>query len=404
MGHPDVIADTITNSILISMLNSANNPASVRAGVEVFNAWRNGITHIAVGGEIKSDIITSVDKYSDEQLKNDVVKSLQKIGYLTDFYSQKFKPNEAVNLQQLEIHNFLNLQANYIAQATDKVATGDQGIYWGYASNQTPTFEDTQLYLAKQINKLLYEMALKSPYYGIDIKTQAEIKFENEIPVEITKIVVAIPLSGINCDDKFFKNFREQLKEIIVNFIKNNSCLNKLRADKIDFYINATGLKEDNAGWVGEHGNIADSGLTGRKLAVHTTGGHRLGGGALSKDATKSDVSVNLFCRYLAKNIVNYHKDLTSAEIGLSTAIGLTGLFEPEIHLTSNTLNQEQLQQLENDLTVKIKQLPEFLDYKTLITNLAHFGTKKPPFVQSSYSIFGDEAEDNEYEKLNLKI
>ena len=124
----------------------------------------------------------------------------------------------------------------------------------------------------------------------------------------------------------------------------------------------------------------------------------------MSKDATKSDVSVNLFCRYLAKNIVNCHKDLTSAEIGLSTAIGLTGLFEPEIHLTSNTLNQEQLQQLENDLTVKIKQLPEFLDYKTLITNLAHFGTKKPPFIQSSYSIFGDEAEDNEYEKLNLKI
>ena len=90
MGHHDVIADTITNSILISMLTSANNPASVRAGVEVFNAWRNGITHIAVGGEIKSDIITSVDKYSDEQLKNDVVKSLQKIGYLTDFYSIMF--------------------------------------------------------------------------------------------------------------------------------------------------------------------------------------------------------------------------------------------------------------------------------------------------------------------------
>ncbi|MDR0423668.1 MAG: methionine adenosyltransferase domain-containing protein [Rickettsiales bacterium] len=383
VGHPDRIADSISNGVLLHLLQTAKNPKSVRGGIEVQNAWRDGITYFSIAGELKSDVYNQTNRINDETLHKIVEDSLNFIGYDTTEYRKKFTKDEAVQIEYSKINNYLNIQAAHIALATDKVRTGDQGIYWGYAINESPTFESLPLFVAKKINKAIYEFALKSESYGVDIKTQATFKYLNGKATELTHIVLAVPTSTINPVEN---DYRKELKQIILDELKKILPIN-IKYDNIIWYVNSTG------DWTGTHGSIADCGTTGRKLAVLSTGGHRLGGGNMqAKDATKSDVSANLYARYLAKNIVG--ADLaTSAEIGLATSIGLDHLFGLEIHLENPKIDVDKIQKY-------IESTEEYNNYEKLIEKVGRFGRRELPCPNSSVGVFGDEK--LEFEKLDL--
>ncbi|GMO61527.1 MAG: methionine adenosyltransferase [Rickettsiales bacterium] len=385
VGHPDRIADSISNGVLLHLLKTAKDPRSVRGGLEVQNAWRDGITYFSIGGELKSDVYNEQNRISDETLKEIIADSLHFIGYDTPEYKTKFTKDEAVQIEYVKINNYLNIQASHIALATDKVRTGDQGIYWGYAVNESKTYESLPLYIAKQINREIYNFALKSANYGIDIKTQSTFRYVDGKPVELTHLVLAIPTSVIN---PVGSNYRDELKDLIKGFLKTYLPAN-IKYDNIVWHINSTG------DWTGTHGSIADCGTTGRKLAVVSTGGHRLGGGNMqAKDATKSDVSANLYARYVAKNIVAAGL-ADSAEVGLATSIGLDHLFGLEIHLVGakNAGLTEKIQKY-------IESREEYNNYEALIEKVGAFGQRELPAPNSAVGVFGDEKLS--FEKLDL--
>ncbi|MDR3290064.1 MAG: methionine adenosyltransferase domain-containing protein [Rickettsiales bacterium] len=389
VGHPDRIADSVSNGVLLHLLQTAKDPRSVRGGIEVQNAWTKGITYFSIAGELKSDVYNEQNRVSNEVLYKIVEDSLHFIGYDTSEYRAKFTKDEAVQKEYVKVNNYLNIQASHIALATDKVRTGDQGIYWGYAVNESSTYESLPLFTAKRINGEVYNFALKSKSYGIDIKTQATFKYINDKPVELTHFVLALPTSTINPVNA---NYRDELIEFVKNNLKKILPAN-IKYDNIKWYINSTG------DWTGTHGSIADAGTTGRKLSVVSTGGHRLGGGNMqAKDATKSDVSANLYARYLAKNIVK-SGFADSAEVGLATSIGLNHLFGLEIHLLKNGKEDNILA---NKIAEYIKKTPEYNNYQTLIEKVGAFGTRELPAPNSVVGVFGDEK--LAFEKLDFAI
>ena len=271
-GHPDKFCDQIADAILDAHL--AHDPAA-RVAVEVFATEGKMI----IGGEVTSQAEVDCGEV--------VAEVINRTGYNIRDLSDDPKG-------ELKLEIRLHKQSPDIAAAVDKkqsIGAGDQGIMVGYATDETHECMPLPVILAHRICRRLDELKPRCPWMGADGKAQVTVAYENDKPVAITALVISLQ-HGAEIDRKSIKRFIG--KEVLSRVIPNDL----LKADTI-ILINPSG-----AFVLG--GPAADTGLTGRKLAVDQYGPvAHIGGGALSgKDATKVDRSGAYAARWVAKNIV----------------------------------------------------------------------------------------------------
>ncbi|MCZ6187017.1 methionine adenosyltransferase [Campylobacter ureolyticus] len=287
-GHPDKCADIIADSIVDEVLGKDKD---ARLASEVFVAGN----HIVIGGEVKSKV-----KFSQSDYENIVKNALLNIGYSANPH---FTKEQCLHLDDIEVHVFLNEQSPDIStgvdQSSGEIGAGDQGIMFGFASNETKEFMPAAITYARLLCDKVYEYAKAHPHeLGVDIKTQVTLdygskdNFENCKPLKIHTIVVSAP-----CVESMSI---EKVRELISGLIDEAGLPKELfNKDKTIIYINPTGRYVN-------HSSLHDSGLTGRKLIVDSFGGYSpIGGGAQSsKDYTKVDRSGLYAARWIAKHIV----------------------------------------------------------------------------------------------------
>ncbi|MBF7067512.1 methionine adenosyltransferase [Campylobacter volucris] len=287
-GHPDKCADIIADSIVDAFLE---NDKDSRVASEVFVAGNK----VVIGGEIKSK-----HKLEKKDYENIVKKALAEIGY--DGHPH-FTKKQCLHPDDLDVMVFLNEQSPDINQGVDQedgeIGAGDQGIMFGFASNEANEYMPAAISYARMLCDKVYAYAKKNPHeLGVDIKTQVTIdyvtkeNFENCKPQSIHTIVVSAPcVESMKIED---------LRALVMKLILDTNLPKELFCpEKTRILINPTGKYVN-------HSSLHDSGLTGRKLIVDSFGGYApIGGGAQSsKDYTKVDRSGLYAARWLAKNIV----------------------------------------------------------------------------------------------------
>ncbi|MCA9407625.1 MAG: methionine adenosyltransferase [Candidatus Omnitrophica bacterium] len=292
-GHPDKVCDQISDAILDAVLK--DDPQS-RVACETFITM--GL--VIVGGEITTKTYVDVHKL--------VRKVLADIGYTSPIYG--------FDGSTCSILNAINSQSPDIAQGVDTGGAGDQGIMYGYATDETSEYMPLPITLAHKLVKRVEDVrkSKELDYLGPDCKSQVTIEYQDGQPKRIDAVVLACQHTEAIVDKsgkKITSNARQEIIDIIAKPI-----VGKLIDDKTKFYVNETGKFV-----VG--GPQSDTGLTGRKIIVDTYGGivpH--GGGAFSgKDSTKVDRSATYMARYITKNIVAA-KLANKCLVQLSYAIG----------------------------------------------------------------------------------
>lgn len=272
LGHPDKTADYITSYILDRLVEQ---DAFVRYAVEVMIKDNT----VVLGGEVCGRVQNIAwEKYVKEALKE--------IGY-DERYALLWQ-DRAININKVKVINLVGCQSCEIAQGVNNDGWGDQGVFVGYA-RKGEGFINRELFLAKKLNKALYDKALGSNNLGIDIKTQ--ITLENN---HIKTAIVAIPMLE---------------NEDLSDFVRT-----VLQETPQQLFVNA-------AGDYTYHSSVADCGVTGRKLACDFySAACAVGGGSpWTKDATKADLTLNLYARKLA---VEHLKDNDEVWVYLSSCIG----------------------------------------------------------------------------------
>lgn len=274
-GHPDKVCDRISDAVLDAYLTQ---DPEARVACEVLATTNK----IVVAGEIRGP--AGVWK----QVADIARACVKEIGY-----AQKGFHHET-----LDVENFLHAQSTDIAQGVDASANkdegaGDQGIMFGFASQETPDLMPAPIYYAHRILERLAKARKtgETPVLGPDAKTQLSVRYQNGVPVEVASLV----LSTQHVDETLTS---EQVKDVVTPFVREVLPEGWL-TDKTVWHVNPTGKFV-----IG--GPDGDAGLTGRKIIVDTYGGAAPhGGGAFSgKDPTKVDRSAAYAARYLAKNIV----------------------------------------------------------------------------------------------------
>ena len=297
-GHPDKLCDHLSDTILDHVLEQDKNS---RVACETFvKGKENQPGTVVVGGEITTKGNLNVDEL--------IRKTILEIGY--DSNELGFNGNEC------EIIKLLTKQSPDIQMGVDraeqkKQGAGDQGLMFGYASDETEFLMPAPIYYSHRLVEKQTELlrSKKVSWLRPDAKSQVTFQYENDKP----KFIDTVVLSTQHSSDISLKDLREFVKnEIIFKVIPSSLINNTTR-----IFINPTG------NFV-EGGPLGDSGLTGRKIIVDTYGGMaRHGGGAFSgKDPSKVDRSAAYAARYIAKNIVAA-KLATRCEIQLSYAIGV---------------------------------------------------------------------------------
>jgi len=281
-GHPDKLADQISDKILDEILKE--DPFG-RVACETY------VTHglIIVGGEI-----TTKAKVNIADITRNTV---EEIGYTSPKYGFDYKT--------CAILNAVGRQVLDIAQGVDRGGAGDQGIMYGYATDETPELMPLPIVLAHGLAKQLAKVRKSgepkdlAPYLGPDGKTQVTLRYHGKQAVEITDIVISTQHTEELLDPEDSSNISDEARHKIIEAIARPVIPGHLITMRTRFHINPTGRFV-----IG--GPQSDTGMTGRKVEVDTYGGlvpH--GGGAFSgKDPTKVDRSATYMMRYLAKNVV----------------------------------------------------------------------------------------------------
>jgi S-adenosylmethionine synthetase len=287
-GHPDKICDAISDAIVDAAL--AGDPHS-RTGIETVA----GANKIALFGEIKTKADINFEKI--------VRETVARLGYTVPAWGFS---------GESEFSNDVHQQSPEIALGVDQDGAGDQGMMFGYACNETPELMPLPIALAHSLSRRIDEARESGELKWLrpDGKAQVTIRYENDKPVAVEKVVIAVAHAESETAEDVHK-------EVVASIIKPVLSRYKftLPADD-DIIVNGTGL------W---HipGPESDAGLTGRKIVVDTYGGYaRVGGGAFSgKDPSKVDRSGAYAARYIAKNIVAAGL-ATKCEVGLAYVIG----------------------------------------------------------------------------------
>lgn len=285
-GHPDKIADQISDALIDNFL-AFDSESKVACETLVTTG------QVILAGEVKSKTYLDV-----QQIARDVIK---KIGYTKSEYM--FEANSCGILSA--IHE----QSQDINQGVDRSnkeeqGAGDQGMMFGYATNETEDFMPLALDLS---HKLLQELAVLRregnaiSYLRPDAKSQVTLEYDdNNKPVRIDAIVISTQHDDFADEETMLTKIKHDLITILIpRIIKNNPQYAHLFNDQIEYHINPTGKFVIG----GPHG---DTGLTGRKIIVDTYGGKGAhGGGAFSgKDPSKVDRSAAYATRHIAKNLV----------------------------------------------------------------------------------------------------
>ena len=310
-GHPDKVADQISDAIVDLFLSK---DSQARVACETLTTTNK----VVLAGEIRGKGVYENDAWApgiEEEIERTVRETVKRIGYEQDGF----------HWQTFDFSNNLHGQSVHIAQGVDESGNkdegaGDQGIMFGYATDETPGLMPATLYYS---HKILERMAADrhsgaAPFLEPDAKSQVTLHYENGVPVKATALVVSTQHKpgyceiGDKADAAKYAELRDYVKGVFTDVLPDGFV-----SDDTKLYINPTGTFE-----IG--GPDGDAGLTGRKIIVDTYGGAAPhGGGAFSgKDPTKVDRSAAYVARYLAKNVVaaGLAKRCT---IQLSYAIGI---------------------------------------------------------------------------------
>jgi S-adenosylmethionine synthetase len=310
-GHPDKVADQISDTVVDFMLA---RDAAARVACETLVTTQR----IYLAGEIRCKGVFDLDAHPDtegwapgvrDEIEQRVRGTIREIGY----------EQEGFHWQTASFENHLHGQSAHIAMGVDESGNkdegaGDQGIMFGYATDETPDLMPATLYYS---HRILERMAADRHARNVDFlepdaKSQVTLLYENEVPVKATALVVSTQHTRALSNDAGQKRLRDYVMTVFEEVLPKGWLPNAA-----GIYVNPTGLFE-----IG--GPDGDAGLTGRKIIVDTYGGAAPhGGGAVSgKDPTKVDRSAAYISRYLAKNIVaaGLAKRVT---IQLSYAIGV---------------------------------------------------------------------------------
>ena len=270
-GHPDKICDRISDAVLDEILSHDPN-----ARVACETCTTTGM--VLVMGEIT----THADYIDISRIARRVLRD---IGYTDSDYG--------IDCDACAVMSTIDEQSPDIAMGVDRDGAGDQGMVFGYACNETPTFMPMPIYYAHELAKKLAEVRKNGtlPYLRPDGKTQVTVEYDDGKPVRIDAVVVSAQHDPSVSQKTIARDVTEKVIDAVIPA--------ELRDENTKLYINPTG--QFIVG--GPHG---DSGLTGRKIIVDTYGGYAChGGGAFSgKDPTKVDRSAAYMARYIAKNIV----------------------------------------------------------------------------------------------------
>ncbi len=364
--HPDKICDQISDALLDAYL--ACDPFTKVAIETVVTTQR-----VILVGEVSH--LGLVSKHSRADI---VRKVIREIGYA----------QEGFHWQTCQIEDWLHDQSADIAQGVERergvvVGAGDQGIMFGYACAETPSYMPAPLYYAHRVLESLREGRLSGALsqLGPDAKTQLSVRYEDGSPVGLACLVVSNQHSAsLKC---------EEIKALIKPYVEK-ALPQGWMCDDAHFYVNPTGQFITG-------GPTGDSGLTGRKIIVDTYGGRAPhGGGAFSgKDPTKVDRSAAYMARYLAKNIVAAGLARVCV-LQLSYVIGMDQPVSIYLNLQSTGRVDE-------------KQLADFLMQNVDLTPQGILNTldlRRPIYqATASYGHFGREPQENgafSWEKLDL--
>lgn len=354
-GHPDKICDQISDKILDSVLEKDSD---ARVAIEVMATNRL----IVIGGELTTKTYVDVVK-----LAWDVILELgyteNDFSILSNVHSQSIDINQAVDKKD-----------------SNELGAGDQGIMFGYATNETKSYMPLPITIAHELVKKCEELRHNDSDIKSDMKSQVTIDYSNPSNPKIDTILMSIQ----HAQDINMKSFREKIfnkviEPVVKKFFSNVDYTYKT-------YVNPSGRF-----LIG--GPIGDTGLTGRKIIVDTYGGaSRHGGGAFSgKDYTKVDRSASYAARWVAKNLVaaGVAKEL---EIQLSYAIGLTQPTSISIETfgTSEFSDKDIINIINDIFDLSPSGIVKELDLK------------KPIYYQTSfYGHFGRDDLDLPWERLN---
>jgi len=296
-GHPDKVADTISDAVLDACLTQDKFS---RVACETY--VKSNV--VIVGGEI-----TTKAKLDFVKIARD---SIREIGYVNDddvFHADRVFVNVLVTQQSADIAQGVDAR-KVKGKKTAQQGAGDQGLMFGYASNETPELMPAPIMFAHRLGRELTKIrkAGKCPWLRPDAKSQVSVVYENDKPVAISNVVISTQHAA-DVEHKDIEKFC--IEEVIKKVLPK-----RLLTSKTEFLINPTGRFV-----VG--GPQGDTGLTGRKIIVDSYGGMgRHGGGAFSgKDATKVDRSAAYMARWVAKNVVAA-KLAARCEVQFAYAIG----------------------------------------------------------------------------------
>lgn len=323
-GHPDKMCDQISDAVLDALLAKeteleaqgyiaptgiAAHVANVRCACETFVTTGT----IVVAGEIRTEAYVDIATIARE--------TVRRIGYDRAKYGFDCDTCGVINLIHeqspdiaLGVDTSFEAQKGISHESYDQIGAGDQGMMFGYASCETETYMPMSAYLAQNLAQMLAQVRKNHTleYLRPDGKTQVTVRYENDIPKEVTAIVVSTQ------HDPCIKNMDTIKQDVMKHVIAPVMDKAGISWHNAEIYVNPTGRFV-----VG--GPMGDTGLTGRKIIVDTYGGMgRHGGGAFSgKDCTKVDRSAAYAARHVAKNIVAAGL-AKRCEVQLAYAIGVS--------------------------------------------------------------------------------
>ena len=358
-GHPDKVCDQISDAILDAIIKEDKD-----ARVACETCSTTGL--VMVMGEI------TTTSYVD--IRSIVRKTLAEIGYDNADYG--------IDARTCAIITSLEEQSTDIAQGVDeseeykgnksdeydRYGAGDQGMVFGYATNETESGLPLPLELSHKLARRLATVRKEKilNYLRPDGKTQVTVEYENDAPKRIEAIVV----STQHDPDVDYEQLKEDIKREVILKIVDESMID----ENTKFFINPTGKFV-----IG--GPMGDAGLTGRKIIVDTYGGFcNHGGGAFSgKDPTKTDRSAAYFARYIAKNVVAAGL-CDKCEVGFSYAIGVAKPISMFINtFGTNKIEEEKIiQAINENFDARPKAIIDKLDLQRPIyrevASYGHFG------------------------------
>lgn len=344
-GHPDKICDLIADSILDEALRQ--DPES----------------HMAVEATIKDDLIFvygEAGTKADIDYENIALSVLKEIGY-----DEEYHVLLKVKGQSAEINS---------AVAHDEISAGDQGIMFGYASDETSDLMPFAIDCAHKLSKRLEEVRRETPFLRPDGKTQVTAEYENGILKRIDTILISTQHTA--------DVSQEEIRRILMERVITPVVDPRLVDENTKYLINPSGSFITGGSW-------GDSGTTGRKIVVDSYGGYApIGGGCFSsKDPTKVDRSAAYYARYVCRNIVA-NKLAHKCQLQLSYAIGVAQPVSVYVQSfgTSEYSDDELLQIVLKNFDFSVSNIIRELDLRRPIyrstTNYGHFGKPELPWEQ----------------------